>query len=250
MPLKVIIIDDEQDAVDSLELMLTEYCSEVTIIGKAYSVIDAVKEIQSKNPDLVFLDVEMPHGTGFDVLDVILKRTFEVIFVTAYNEYAIKALKAAAIDYILKPMDIDELIIAVNKVKNKLNEKQPDSSEKFVSAETPINQLPKKISIHTSEGLEFVDTADIVRIEADGSYSSIFLNNNKKIFCSKNLKEFQNILNKEIFFRAHHSHLINLYQVKRYLRNEGMIEMTDGSNISLSRRNRDEFKQKMAKLSD
>jgi two-component system LytT family response regulator len=250
MLLKVIIIDDEQDAVDSLELMLTEYCSGITIIGKAYSVIDAIKEIQNKKPDLVFLDVEMPHGTGFDVLDSIPDRTFEVIFVTAYNDYAIKALKSSAIDYLLKPMDVDELITAVNKVKNKLKEKHQESSIKSETADALISQSPKKIAIYTSDGVEFVDTSDIVRIEADGSYSNIFLNNKKKILSSKNLKEFQNILCKETFFRAHHSHLINLLKVKRFLRNEGLVEMHDGSMVSISRRNRDEFIQQMEKLAN
>jgi len=250
MQLNVIIVDDEKDAVDSMELMLNEYCSDITILAKAYSVIDAIKEIQNKKPDLVFLDIEMPHGTGFDVLDSIPERTFEVVFVTAYNDYAIKALKAAAIDYLMKPMDVDELISAVNKVKNKLKEKNPESLEKSALADTSISQFPKKIAIHTSDGLEFVNADDIVRIEADGSYSSIFLANNKKIFSSKNLKEFQNILNKENFFRAHHSHLINLHQVKRFLRNDGTVEMQDGSMVSLSRRNKEEFIQRMEKLAN
>ena len=248
--MKVIIVDDEKDAVNSMELMLNEFCSDITILGKAYSVIDAIKEIQNKKPDLVFLDVEMPHGTGFDVLDSIPDRTFEVIFVTAYNDYAIKALKASAIDYILKPMDIDELTSAVDKVKSKLKVKHQESKDKSVLANTIVGHFPKKIAIHTSDGLEFINTADIIRIEADGSYSNIFLLNNKKIFSSKNLKEFQNILNKEAFFRAHHSHLINLLHVKRFLRNDGMVEMKDGSKVSISRRNKDEFIQQMEKFSN
>jgi len=246
--MKVFIVDDEKDAVNSLELMLNEYCTGFTIVGKAYSVIDAIKEIQNKKPDLVFLDVEMPHGTGFDILDSIPDRKFEVIFVTAYNDYAIKAIKAAAMDYLMKPMDIDELIAAVNKVKNKLNEKNQESTGKSTLLNILASQHPRKIAIHTSDGVEFVNAADIIRIEAEGSYSYIFLNNNKKILSSKNLKEFQNILNKDVFYRAHNSHLINLLQVKRFLRNEGLVEMQDGSTVSLSRRNKEDFIQQMEKL--
>ncbi len=245
--MNVIIVDDEKDAVDSLELMLNDYCSGVSVIGKANSVIDAIKEIQKKKPDLVFLDVEMPHGTGFDVLDSIPNRTFEVIFVTAYNHYAVKAIKAAAIDYIMKPMDIDELIVAVDKVKNILKVKIPDNCSKSLPLDI-ANLLPPKITLRTIDGMEYVNTADIIRIEAEGSYSNIYLINKKKIVCTRKLKDFQKILSKEIFFRVHHSHLINLLLVKRFLRNDCVVELQDGSFVSLSRRNKDEFVFQMEKL--
>ncbi|HNW96898.1 MAG TPA: LytTR family DNA-binding domain-containing protein [Bacteroidales bacterium] len=248
--MNIVIVDDEKDAVHSLELMLNEYCSDVNIVGKAFSVIEAIKEIQNKKPDLVFLDIEMPHGTGFDILDSIPDRKFEVIFVTAYNDYAIKAIKAMAADYIMKPMDIDELISAVDKIKIRIKEKDNGNIGKFLQIGNSISQLPVKIAIHTLSGVEFVDTTEIVRIEAAGSYSNVFMNGNKKIVSSKNLKEFQNILNNEYFFRAHNSHLINLIMVKRFLKNENMIEMNDGSIISLSRRNREDFIRQMEKMSN
>jgi two-component system LytT family response regulator len=244
--MKTVIIDDEKDAVNSLELILNEYCSDIAVVGKAHTLIDAIKEIQNKKPDLVFLDVEMPHGTGFDILDSIPDRTFEVIFVTAYNDYAIKAIKSAAMDYIMKPVDIDELVTAVNKVKNKLKDKNQQNNGKSILA--LANQLPQKIAIHTSDGVEFINTTDIIRIEAEGSYSKVFLKNNKNILSSRNLKEFQNILNNEIFFRAHNSHLINLLLVKRFLRNENIVEMQDGSFVALSRRNKEEFLELMERL--
>lgn len=248
MLLNVIIVDDEKDALESLDLMLNEYCSDIKVIGKINSVIEAIKEIQLKKPDLVFLDVEMPHGTGFDILDSIPDRTFEVIFVTAYNHYAIKALKASAIDYIMKPTDIDELISAVNKVREKLTKTRSTGNTSTTTTHSQILQLPKKVGIHTAEGLEFVNDSDIVRIEADGSYSLIFLENSKKILSSKNLKEFQNILNDTVFFRAHHSHLLNLHKVKKYIRNENIVEMHDGSRINISRRNKEAFILQMEKL--
>ena len=248
MQLKIIIVDDEKDAVHSLELMLNEFCSDITIVGKAFSIIEAIKEIQNKKPDIVFLDIEMPHGTGFDVLESIPDRKFVVIFTTAYNDYAIKAIKASAIDYILKPVSIDELLNAVKKAQEQIQKAIFPPLIKEISASQNISALHKKIAIHTSNGLEYLNTTDIIRIEADGSYSNIFLNNNKKIIASKNLKELQNNLSPDIFYRAHNSHLINLLKVKRFLRNEGAVEMNDGSIVTLSRRNRDEFIQQMAKL--
>jgi two-component system, LytTR family, response regulator len=242
--MKTVIIDDEKDAVNSLELILNEYCSDIAVVGKAHTAIDAVKEIQNRKPDLVFLDIEMPHGTGFDVLDSIPDRTFEVIFTTAYNDYAVKAIKAAALDYILKPVDIEELVAAVCKVRKKINERAGSKNE----AGSSLSPHPQKIAIHTSDGVEFVDTTDIIRIEAEGSYSKIFLKNNQNIFSSKNLKEYQNVLNTEVFFRAHNSHLINLLLVKRFLRNENIVEMQDGSFVALSRRNKEEFLELMERL--
>ncbi len=247
--MKIVIVDDEKDAVHSLELMLNEYCSDITIVGKAFSVIEAIKEIQNKKPDIVFLDIEMPHGTGFDVLESIPDRKFAVIFTTAYNNYAIKAIKASAIDYILKPVGIDELLTAVKKAQEQIQKSIFPPLIKEIPDLQNISALHKKIAINTADGLEYVNTTDIIRIEADGSYSNIFLTNNKKILASKNLKEFQNILPNDIFYRAHNSHLINLLHVKRFIRTDGgMVEMNDGSLMTLSRRNRDEFIQQMDKL--
>jgi len=248
--MKVVIVDDEKDAVNSLELMLNEFCPNTTIVGKAFSVIDAIKEIQNKKPELVFLDIEMPHGTGFDILESIPDRKFAVIFTTAHNDYAIKAIKASALDYLLKPVDIEELQGAIKKAEEQIRKSIFPALNKEILVSQNAPALYKKIAIQSSNSTEFVNIDEIIRLEAEGSYSNIFLINNKKIIASKNLKEFQNILPQNIFYRAHNSHLINLMQVKRFLRNEGMVEMNDGSSITLSRRNRDEFIQQMAKLSE
>jgi two-component system, LytTR family, response regulator len=221
-----------------------------TIVGKAFSVIDAIKEIQNKKPELVFLDIEMPHGTGFDILESIPDRKFAVIFTTAHNDYAIKAIKASALDYLLKPVDIEELQGAIKKAEEQIRKSIFPALNKEILVSQNAPALYKKIAIQSSNSTEFVNIDEIIRLEAEGSYSNIFLINNKKIIASKNLKEFQNILPQNIFYRAHNSHLINLMQVKRFLRNEGMVEMNDGSSITLSRRNRDEFIQQMAKLSE
>jgi two-component system, LytTR family, response regulator len=248
MQTKIIIVDDEKDAVDSLELMLNEYCSDITIVGKAFSVIEAIKEIQNKKPDIVFLDIEMPHGTGFDILDSIPERKFSVIFTTAYNDYAIKAIKASAIDYLLKPIDIDELIGAVEKAREQIQKSLFPPLIKEIPASQAISALHKKITVISNSSIEFINMDEIIRIEGAGSYSIIFLINDKKIIASKHLKEFQNILPEEIFCRVHNSHIINLHLVKRFLRNDGVIEMNDGSLITLSRRNKDEFILQMDKL--
>ncbi|MCK9424172.1 MAG: LytTR family DNA-binding domain-containing protein [Bacteroidales bacterium] len=248
--LKTLIVDDEKDAVSFIGSIIHEYCPRLEIIGTASSAAEGSRIIIEKQPDLVFLDVEMPHGSGFDMLATFPEKSFDVIFITAFNHYAIKAIKFSAVDYILKPININEFIEAVNKVINKRSSLSERNRNYHALIENIRSTFPSKLAIPTSDGMEYLNTKEIIRIEADRSYCWFFLTDKRKLLVSRNLKEYQELLNERNFFRTHNSHLINLEFVKRYIRHEGSsIEMTDGSFIPLSRFRRDIFLTQMKRIS-
>lgn len=248
--IRIVIIDDEQDAINSIELIINEYCSNAEVVGTASSASEGRNVILSKKPDLIFLDIEMPRGNGFDLLEMLPERNFEIVFITAYNNFAIKAFKYSAIDYILKPIDIDEFVQAVDKAEKRINSSQPrdpkDISKYDVLLENIQSSHPTKIMVPTSEGQIYLEIERILRIEAEGSYSTLFLKDKNKIMVSKNLKEFENMLSNNDFFRPHNSHLINLEHVKKYvLKDGGYIEMVDEMIVPISRRRKDSFIENM-----
>jgi two-component system LytT family response regulator len=238
-----IIIDDESDAVDFISSIATEYCPDLDVVGKANNVREGVAVINEIKPDLVFLDVEMPNGTGFELLTHFPEKTFDVIFITAFNHYAIQAIKFSAVDYLLKPININEFIEAVNKVVTKRRSGVLSGNENFdILLENLRTSHPTRLVIPTSDGREYLNPKDIIRIEADRSYSWFFITGRHKILVSRHLKEFQDLLNDRNFFRPHNSHLINLDFVKKFIRHDGgYIEMTDGSQIPISRNRKDLF---------
>ena len=244
-----IIIDDESDAVDFISSIIEEYCPDLQVSGQAYNVKEGVKLINEVKPELVFLDVEMPNGTGFDLLTHFPEKNFDVIFITAFNHYAIKAIKFSAVDYILKPININEFIEAVNRVTDKRSNNTFIDNENIEALLENIRSLhPTRLVIPTSDGREYLNPNDIIRIEADRSYSWFFIINRHKILVSKHLKEFQDLLNDRNFFRPHNSHLINLDFVKKYVRHDGgYIEMTDGAQVPVSRNRKDLFLAHMAR---
>jgi two-component system LytT family response regulator len=249
--LKTVIVDDEQDAVDFINSIISEYCTSLEVIGKANNVIQGVEVINDKKPDLVFLDVEMPNGTGFDLLAQFPEKDFDVVFITAFNHYAIKAIKFSAVDYILKPININEFIEAVNRVIKKRSERSTAQGNENLKIlmENLRTSLPSRMAIPTADGMEYLNPKDIIRIEADRSYSWFFLAGDRKILVSKHLKEFQELLSDRYFFRSHNSHLINLKYVKKYIRKEGgYIEMVNGATIPVSRNRKDLFLAQMAKF--
>ncbi|HUV01244.1 MAG TPA: LytTR family DNA-binding domain-containing protein [Bacteroidales bacterium] len=248
--LKTIIVDDETDAVDFISSIIGEYCPGLEVIGKAYNVIEGVQKINEMKPGLVFLDVEMPNGTGFDLLANFPEKDFDVIFITAFNHYAIKAIKFSAVDYILKPINITEFIEAVNRVIQKRTNNKDQGNESFrMLMENLRTAHPSRLAIPTSDGMEYLNPRDIIRIEADRSYSWFFVTGNRKILVSKHLKEFQDLLSDRYFFRSHNSHLINLKYVRKYIRKEGgYIEMTDGSDVPISRNRKDLFLVHMSRF--
>lgn len=237
--IKAVIIDDEKSAVISIELALREYCPTVEVVGKSYNAKDGILEIETKKPDLVFLDIQMPHTSGIELLEQLEQRNFEVIFVTAFNEFAVKAFKLNAIDYLLKPISIPELIKAVNKVSlSKSNQLSSDDKLNKLKA-----TLSGKVGLPFSSGTEFVKITDIIRIEADGSYCKVITIDGKSRLISRNLKEMHTSLEDESFYRTHKSHLINLEHIIKYspLKDGGLIEMADGAKIEIARSNKAEF---------
>ena len=249
-PLKTLIVDDETDAVHFISSIIREYCPKLEVIGTANTAKDGIQMILEYQPDLVFLDVEMPHGSGFDLLARFPKKMFDVIFITAFNQYALKAIKFSAVDYILKPINMSEFIEAVDKVIEKRSYAYSRNINYGELLENLKSTLPTKLAIPTSEGMEYLSTREIIRIEADRSYCWFYLLDSKKHLVSRNLKEYQDLLGDRNFFRPHKSHLINLEFVKKYIRQEGgHIEMADGSQIPISRIKRDLFLLQMSRLS-
>jgi len=244
-----VVIDDESDAVDFITSIIEEYCHGLEVKGRAYNANDGIQLIKEIKPELVFLDVEMPQGTGFDLLAHFPDKDFDVIFITAFNHYAIKAIKFSAVDYILKPININEFIESVNRLIEKRSNNSLRGNENIEALLENIRSAhPTRLVIPTSDGREYLNPNDIIRIEADRSYSWFFIKDKRKILVSRHLKEFQDLLNDRNFFRPHNSHLINLDYVKKYVRHDGgYIEMTDSSQVPISRNRKDLFLAHMAR---
>jgi two-component system LytT family response regulator len=248
MQLKAVIVEDELRSRDFLKSLLQECCHEVIVTATAASVDEAISTINNHQPDLVFLDIELHTGTGFDVLQGINHRNLHIIFTTAYDHYAIKAIKFSAIDYLLKPIDVEELQASVKKVIEKAENKNNHQALQVL-----LQNLRKpaesdfSITLATSDGLEFVPLQQIIRLEASGPYTYFFMKEGKKIMVSKNLKEYEMLLNDHYFFRVHNSHIINIREVKRLIKTDGgYAVMNDDSMISISPKKKDEFMQQMA----
>lgn len=247
--IKAIIVDDELGARESLSKMIEKNCKQLEVVAKADSAQAAFEAITSKQPDLVFLDIEMPNGNAFDLLEKFKEINFNIIFTTAYDHYAIKAIKFSAVDYILKPIDPEELVEAVKRFEKK-QQGHPNVLDKqfktLLSNVRPENKL-KKVGIPDGDGLIFINLSDIVRCESDGNYTFFILTNGKKIIASRTLGEYEQMFTEDNFFRVHRSHLINLQHVKKYIKGEGgYVIMTDDSQVEVSRRNKNEFLEKLS----
>lgn len=243
--IKAIIIDDEERARTSLQTLLNQYCPSVEILELCSNVPEGVLAINKNRPNLVFLDIEMPEYNGFELLSFFRDVDFEIVFVTAFNEYALKAFEVAAIDYVLKPVDIDKLKQAVEKVEKKLN--TYDIQHRLeVLKDSFKNEQFNKIALPVSEGLLFVDTNDIVYLEADGAYTEVWLKNGSKIVVSKKLKFFEDVLeNKPNFFRSHRSYIVNINFIKRYSKSDNSLLLDNGKNIVISRERKAEFESQL-----
>lgn len=242
MDLTAIIIDDEAPSVRAVEKVISEFCPGVKIVGKTQSPIEGIELVNTLNPDVVFLDIEMPVMNGFEFLESIPKPDFNVVFITAYNHYAVQAFRVNAIDYILKPVKIKDIIQAINKVVERKKSKV-FFTEKYKNVLLELsNQYEKKINISTSGGVMCFKISEIIRFEADGRYSNLYLTNEKKLCFSKTLKEIQGEINQPCFLRIHKSHLINMNYVRKYnLTSAYNVELIDGSVLDISRRKKEEF---------
>jgi two-component system LytT family response regulator len=241
--IRTVLIDDEPNNITTLQELLLRYCPLIEIAGTADNAQTGMEVITQTAPDLVFLDIEMPYGNAFDLLNGIPTIDFEIVFVTAFDNYAINAIKYSALDYLLKPVNIKELQAAVQKAANKLDTKNIHKriDTLFYNLYTPKSAF-QRMALPTLDGLVFVNTEDCIRMEAKNNYTIIYLKNAPSVIVSKTLKEFEDILSKDQFSRIHHSHMINHYYVKKYHRGRGgYIEMEDGTTIEVSIRRRDEF---------
>jgi two-component system LytT family response regulator len=248
--MKAILIDDEISNLENLRALLETHCPQVNIAATAQNVSDGVNAIEKHLPNLVFLDIQMGEQTGFDVLSLLPHRNFEVIFATAYDQYGIQAVKFAALDYLLKPIDIDELINAVNKADQKLSIQNQNSQIEFL-----LQQLKKpdtsvnKIALQMQSEIRYIALSEIIRCEADNTYTYFFLTNDEKILVSKSLKEYSDLLQPNGFLRTHQSHLVNPKHVKSWLKEDGgILLLTNGKKIPISKPNKETVKQALQRL--
>lgn len=247
--LQTLLVDDEKRGRELLKMILATNCPEVKVIGEASNIKEAHALILQMEPDLVLLDIEMPGGTGFDLLSKFEEVTFDVIFITAFDKYAIKAIKFSAMDYLLKPVDEEELISAIKRAEHNQNKKANKERVKNLVSNVRKSSDNQKIGLTSGEGLEFIEIKHILRCEADGKYTSVFLHDGKKLLVSKNLKEFEDLLTDYNFFRIHHSHLVNLDYIKKYQSGRGgYVVMSDGSTITVSQRKKDDFLSSLKKI--
>lgn len=246
--LKAIIVDDEEGARVILAAYLEDYCPEVVVLEECSNVPDAVIAINKHEPDIVFLDIEMPDYNGFELIKFFKKVDFEIVFVTAYNQYAIRAFEVAAVDYLLKPLDIEQLQRAVIKVKEKKSYANIQERLNLMST-TYTNQDINKIALPLSDGLSFVPIGDIVLFEAERAYTNVFLKDGSKYLVSKPMRVFEDVLQtKPFFFRPHRSHLINLHHIKSYIRRDATIVMDNKMLLPLARNRKQDFETVLKKL--
>lgn len=239
--MKAVIIDDEKRTRELIAKMIESFGLGIQTFPIGESVETGLKAIETINPDLVFLDIQMPDGTGFDLLKIIPQKNFEVIFITAHEEFAIKAIKFSALDYILKPIDPEDLRQAVLKAVNSIDNKREESQFEALQLNMQPSQK-RRLVLKTQESVHVVDLDKIVRCEADRNYTSFYFTEGKKILVSKTLKEYETLLTSYNFFRVQQSHLINLDFVERYDKgNGGAVIMKDGSEVPLSPAKRDVF---------
>ncbi|MCI4667138.1 MAG: LytTR family DNA-binding domain-containing protein [Bacteroidia bacterium] len=249
--IKALLVEDEKNSQELISGLINEYCEGVEVAGIAGSVAEALKKIEELQPELLFLDIELPDGDGFQVLEKTAIKDFEVIFITAYDQYATKAFKFSATDYLLKPVDIDELQEAVKRVLDKRastpKEEQQARLEALIANLKHLQQPLKRIVLPTSNGFTVVNPDDIIRCESDRNYTFIFLKDGRKILVSRTIKEYDEMLSDYNFFRIHQSHLINLGYLKNYTRGRGgYVELTDGSVLDVSARRKSEFLKRMS----
>ena len=244
--INAIIVDDEPYCVEVLATLLEKYCPDVNVLTTCSSAEEAIRAIQQHKPQLVFLDVEMPHMNGFQMLEALPQIDFDLIFTTSYDQYAIKAIRFSALDYLLKPIDREELQKAVQKASKKapvaINQQLELLLQKISQPATRVN----KVAMPTMEGLQMVTVANIVSCASDSNYTILQLKDKQKLVVSRTLKEIEELLEEHSFARVHHSYLANLNEVTKYVKGEGgYLVMSDGSHIDVSRSRKESVVKKL-----
>jgi two-component system LytT family response regulator len=246
MKLRTLIVDDEAPARETLKILLREHCPEIEVVGLADSVEAAQKLIKELSPQVIFLDICMPSGTeGFDLLESLPEKNFQVVFVTAFKDYALKAFHANAIHYILKPIDIDDLKVAVKKaVANQESFRNNNESlssyirslENLTKSMNPALPLTQRITINHAKGFKIVDPSDIMYLEGEGNYTKIYFSDGTQYVDTRSLGIYEDILDPQKFFRIHKSHIVNVLCVNEFLNNEGsFVIMKNGTRLTISR---------------
>lgn len=240
--IRCVIVEDEEMARNVLKSLLVQYCPDVMVCAEADDIVTGKNMIETFRPDLVFLDIEMPGGSGFKLLTSIENKDFEVVFITAYEQFAIKAIRHDALDYILKPIDPKELVAAVEKVKEtkykKTLKKQYDNLLKNLD---PEQLVVRKISLSTADKIHLIDVDDIIRCESDNYYTIIFFKDGTSLMVSKTLKEIDQKLEEYDFVRTHKSHLVNMRCIMNFIKDEMMVVMTDGTKVPVSKRKKEKI---------
>ena len=238
--IKAVIIDDEPGSRNNLKLLLAQYCPEVMVIGMGKDVITGLEAINTHCPDVVFLDIEMPKYNGFKLVQLLSEKCQpEIIFTTAYEQYAIQAFKVSAVDFLLKPINIDGLIASVQKVVHKKNIAK---RERFLALQSNLQTPNSKIAVPHHDGFSILETKQVVCIEAKRSYALFHLSDDNRIMASKPLKDFEDMLGSPVFFRPHRSYLINMQHVREYQKKEGgQIKLSNGLWVPLARSKKEAF---------
>ncbi len=240
--IRAIIIDDERNALDVLDMQLAQFCTDVSVLDKCDSGMKGIEAIRKHHPDLVFLDIEMPHKNGFDVLTETKDIAYDVIFTTAYDQFAVKAFKYSAMDYLLKPIDIGELQEAVQRAKDKANKGEGLESKISLLMEQFKPAVSSRIVLPIGDALHVLEPDDILHCEGDSNYTRIHLHNGKVITAAKTLKDVESTLEGLGFYRIHQSHLVNLKYIQRVIRGEGgYVVMKDGTQLNISRQKKESF---------
>jgi two-component system, LytTR family, response regulator len=245
--LKAMLIDDEPDSIRLLALQLKEHCPQVEIAGQYTSSVEGLQAIRSLKPDLVFLDIEMPEMNGFELLDQLDDISFSLIFITAYNEFALKAFRFSALDYLVKPLDTSELQEAVKKAEK--HQRVDQRQIELLRSQLQRQQLPQKIAVAFQSGVVFVELKDLVYCEAEGNYTKLVLIGGKTHLLSKTLREVQEVLEERNFLRVHRQYLINLDHIKSYHKGEAAYLVMQGDvNIPVAKNQKERLVQKFGWL--
>lgn len=248
--INAVIVDDEKRSRDTLNGLINKFCPEVDVIGFADNYESSLVLIRTQKPQLVFLDIQLNDGNGFQILEQLKPINFEVIFTTAYDQYAIKAIRYSALDYLLKPVIPDELIDSVKKAQKKINSGQINESvHTLLENLNVVNNESNKIVLSTSEGMFVFKIDDIIRCESDDYYTRFFFSNRQPLLISKTLKQNEELLGDQQFIRPHKSHLININYISQYVKTDGgYILLTDGTKIPVARRKREMISEFLVKL--